>query len=314
MKVVFFGTPHFAVEILDALLKASIQVVAVVTRPDQPQGRSLKLKPSPVKQYLADHNLTIDLFQPEKASAPDFISVLKEKHPDFFVVVGYGEILKQSLLDVPKFCPINIHTSLLPSYRGAAPIQRAMMAAEKVMGITVMKMNAKMDAGEILLQKSCDIPILDTFLTVENKLIKLSKEAILEVLRDYSHYNAHAKVQNLSLVSHAPKIEQDDCLINLSNNSLKIQRQIMALSPKPGAFMEVEIAGQKKRIKILSAEISTVKGARFSLFTQDGKLFFECNEGSIQVVELQLEGKSATSAKDFLNGHKVHFPIKILKS
>jgi methionyl-tRNA formyltransferase len=311
MKIVFFGTPHFAVGILDELLSSGFSVVAVVTKPDQPQGRSLKLKPSPVKQYLLERVVNIPILQPEKAADSHFIEMIREFLPDFFVVVGYGEILKQALLDVPKFAPINIHTSLLPSYRGAAPIQRAMMAGEKVMGITVMKMNAKMDAGEILLQSSTEVNMNDPFEVVEAKLIELSKESIKKVLSDFSNYSMHAKTQDLSLVSHAPKIEIEDCLIDCSKNYLAVQRQIMALSPKPSAFLLAEVQGEEKRIKILEAVVSENKVDCHTIQLIDQKMFLGCEGGSVQIIRLQPEGKNSMSAKDFINGHKLFFPIKI---
>ncbi len=311
MKIVFFGTPFFAVEVLKELLSQQIDVIAIVTKPEQPQGRALKLKPSPVKQFVSEMNIDIPVYEPLKASESTFIQLLNEMAPDFFVVVGYGEILKQELLNVPKIAPINIHTSLLPAYRGAAPIQRAMMAGEKEMGITVMKMNAKMDAGEILIQKATHVDFNKTFLEVELVLIELAKQAIIEVLRNYQKWVFKAQLQDLSLVSHAPKIGPEDLLIDPSQSIFLIQRKVMALSPKPAAYCIVLIAYQERRIKILEAELSDQDVEFGKLVAQNQNIFLGCSNGALKVNKLQLEGKSIVSSRDFLNGHTSFFPIQL---
>ena len=312
MRIVFFGTPHFAEAVLKDLLEHAFNIVAVVTRPDQPQGRSLRLQPSVVKSYMIANRNEIPVYTPEKASSQEFINTLKNFSPDFFVVVGYGEILKQDLLDVPKKASINIHTSLLPAYRGAAPIQRAMMAGEKSIGITIMKMNAKMDAGAMLLQKSIIVQMNEVFSQVENKMIELAKEGIKQVLKNFEQYDENKIEQNLALVSPAPKILPEDCLIDPKEPAFNIQRKIMALSPKPGAFLNVKFQGETKRLKILDAE--TVQ-KRFTeknfIIFDDGKIYLSLENDSLVIKQLQLEGKAAFSSSEFINGYKLHFPIKI---
>jgi methionyl-tRNA formyltransferase len=312
MKIVFFGTPHFAVEILDALLKAGLNLVAIVTRPDKPKGRNLQLQPSPVKIYHAENLLPVPLFQPEKASHPDFIDILQNLSPDFFVVVGYGEILKQALLDVPTKAPINIHTSLLPAYRGAAPIQRAMMAGEKVIGITVMKMNALMDAGEILLQKSIAISENDCYPAVEKRMIQIASSGIVEVLADFPTYEKSAKTQDLSKVSHAPKIEQEDCQISWDNPAEKILCQIKALTPRPAAWTTFILNGAPKRVKILDATYLDIASPFKQLIHDNTRALIGCGLGSIELLQLQVEGKGVMMAREFLNGYQQFFPISIV--
>lgn len=312
MKIVFFGTPTFAAEILEHLIQNKINVVAVITKPDQPQGRSLKPVPSPVKQYLLSKNSNIPIFQPTKASS-ELEEVITSFSPDFYVVVGYGEILRQNLLKIPKKAPINIHTSLLPTYRGAAPIQRAMMAGEDVMGITVMKMNSKMDAGEILLQNLTNIGLELVFDEVEKKLIELSKESILKVLMNFEFYEKNAKEQDLSKISHAPKIEIEDCHISYEGKAQHVQRKIMAFSAKPGAFLTAKIGNITKRIKILEA-VHSSKNFKKGFFTfEDGEMILGCSDGGLKILKLQPEGKNSMSYKDFFNGHKTAFPIEIVE-
>lgn len=314
MRCVFFGTPHFAVEILKDLWAHSVNIVAVVTKPDQPQGRSLKLHPSPVKHFLIENRIETTLFQPEKASDLTFIEQIKALKPDVFVVVGYGEILKKELLEIPSKAPINIHTSLLPAYRGAAPIQRAMMAKEKVMGITIMRMNPQMDAGQILLQKQFDVIFSEIFDQVEQKMIQLAQEGIKEVLSNLDYYQAHSKEQDIKKISKAPKIEVEDCLIDSTQTALTIQRQVMALSLKPGAFIECEFGGQIKRIKILRAELSSKNVLYSTIQSVDKELIMGCKDSSLQILSLQLEGKGVMQAKDFLNGYQNFLPIQIRTS
>ena len=311
MRIVFFGTPHFAVEILDALLKAGLNLVALVTRPDKPKGRNLQLHSSPVKLYHAENRLSMPLFQPEKASHPDFIEILSQLKPDFFVVVGYGEILRQTLLDVPEKAPINIHTSLLPAYRGAAPIQRAMMAGERTIGITIMKMNALMDAGEILLQKSITISENDCYPVVEKRMIQIASTGIVEVLVDFSTYQKSARTQDLSRVSHAPKIEQEDCQISWDQPAEKILCQIKALTPRPSAWTTFFLNGSPKRVKILDAVYLDGFSPFKQLTLNEGRLLVGCGLGTLEFLQLQLEGKGVMSARDFLNGYQQFFPISL---
>lgn len=309
MKVVFFGTPFFARQVLEHILNENIEIVAIVTKPDQPQGRSLKMTPSPVKLYCMEHNLNIPLYQPDKASTPEFINLISEFRPDFFVVVGYGEILRQQLLDIPKIAPINIHTSLLPAYRGAAPIQRAMMAGESVMGITIMKMDAKMDSGDLLLQKTTDVDYSDTFEVVQEKLISLSRGAIVDVLKNFEHYQSNSTKQDLNKVTHAPKIEVDDCKIEPYDSAFLAQRKIMALSPKPAAWVYGYLGQNQKRFKIIEAVPSSKKFSGQNFILEDQKIYLSMPDGAIEIIKIQAEGKNICSAKEFLNGHKIFFPI-----
>lgn len=312
MRVVFFGTPAFAQAILEDLIKSTFQIVAVVTRPDQPQGRSLRMQPSPVKSYLVANRLEVPVYTPDKASSPEFIETIKRYDADFFVVVGYGEILKQQLLDVPKKAAINIHTSLLPAYRGAAPIQRAMMAGEKVIGVTVMKMNAKMDAGAMLLQKSINVDFRETHLQIEAKMIELAKAAIKEVLSDFVAFDQNKLEQNLDLVSAAPKITPEDCLIDLKADAFSIQRKVMALSPKPGAYININFLNESKRLKILNAESTHHQfKEKNCILSESGKLFLVLNKEALLINQLQLEGKAIFSAVEFINGYKQYLPINL---
>lgn len=312
MRIVFFGTPVFAATVLKELLLGPHQVVAVVTRPDQPQGRSLQMTPSPVKRYLNLIQSQIPVFTPEKASHPSFVEKLQSFSPDFFVVVGYGEILKQNLLDLPRIAPLNIHTSLLPAYRGAAPIQRAMMAGENEIGITIMRMNAEMDAGHLLLQLSMECPPTLRFDEVESKMMDLAVAGIKAVLSDFPRYAEKEIRQDLSRVSRAPKIQPEDCVIDCRQPIGVIQRQIMALSPKPGAYFYSQIQGEVKRVKLIDAEVIDGASAIEGLYEHEGRLIFGSSTGVLLINRLQIEGKNIVAAKEFLNGYRHLLPLVLI--
>lgn len=303
MRVVFFGTPVFARNILQALIANQVQIVGIVTQPDRPKGRSLIMQPPPVKELYLKEHLSIPLFQPEKVSTPEMAQRLKELEPDLFLVVGYGEILKDFILDIPLLDCVNIHTSLLPTYRGAAPIQRAILAGETKLGITIMRMVKKMDAGSIFLQESLNFNCDQYFDEIEEALCQLAIKLIINFLKDIKKYLAEGKEQNESLVSFAPKIENNDLLIDWHQDAIKILNQIRAFSPLPSAYCKIRIKGEEKQLKIIKARMHEIKSIPCQITSlAKNQFLIGCNHNSIEPLIVKPEGKNNMPFDAFLRG------------
>jgi methionyl-tRNA formyltransferase len=306
MKVVFFGTPHFAVRHLEALIESKIEVVAIVTRPDRPQGRNRHILEPPVKQWAKSFLPDIPILQPEKCSTPQMCEVLRSLGADLFVVVAYGEIIKQAVLDIPPLGAINVHGSLLPKYRGAAPMQRALLHGEEETGITIIKLVLKMDAGDMLWQEKMQIPLDMTLPELEEKLIEIGRKGLLEVLHAFETGQVARTPQDEGAVTFAPKIEPEECRIDWKCPLIAIHNLIRATTPHPGAWCEVESGGKKKRLKILRSHFEQQKH-RIS-----GKVFQEAKDtmcildetGLLSIEEVQLEGKKVMAIAEFLHGFK----------
>jgi methionyl-tRNA formyltransferase len=307
MKVVFFGTPLFAAKLLEYLVSCHVEIVAVVTRPDKPVGRSQVLVPPEVKKMAAHLGLQVPVYQPVKASDPLFLEELSKIKADFFVVAAYGQILKESLLIMPLKGAINVHTSLLPRFRGAAPIQRAIMAGDKRTGVTIMKMVKELDAGDMLLQVPQEIPSDMDAYALEEALCEKSKDALFLVLKEFD--NITPQVQNEKEVTFAPKIEAADLLLDWNKSAEVLHNQIRAVTKDGGAYTFVTIRGEKKRLKILSARISEKKEP---FYGKEG-WGIKTGHGILELLKVQLEGKTAVSAKQFIVGYKEEiFVYKIL--
>jgi methionyl-tRNA formyltransferase len=312
MKVVFFGTSSFAARILAFLLDQKVDIRAIVTRTDKPQGRNLSLSFPPVKQAALDRCPHLPLFQPLKASTPEFLPQLQAFDPDLFVVVAYGEIIKQSLLDLPHKGCINIHASLLPRYRGAAPMQRCLMDGAVETGITIIEMTAQMDAGDILASQSIPVPPDMTLGELDDQLCLLGSDLVLRVLREIESGTATKVPQNHQLATFAPKITPQEERIDWSKPAPALHNQIRALSPFPGAWCQVLLGGQIKRLKVkrshVEPHLSGPPGTPLQ-FTPEACLI-ACGEGALRLLEVQLEGKKAMSAQDFVRG--IHQPLQFL--
>lgn len=308
MKLVFFGTSDFSTKILDFLLKQDVEVCAIVTRPDMPKGRSQKLQPSPVKKYAREASLKIPILDPIKASTPEIAQTLKSFAPDVFIVVSYGEIIKQNLLDIPRLYPINIHTSLLPKYRGAAPIQRALMDGETETGVTIMEMVLELDAGDILDVEK--VPILENmiFPELENALISASYLALKRVI---SHLKEGIKKipQDSSFATYAKKILSSECQIDWHKDAQVLHNLVRGVSPKPGAWCMITLNNQQKRLKVLRSQIKSLQGVpgEILLYDQEG-FIVACGKNSLLLEEVQLEGKKSMKYVNFVRG----FPKPLL--
>lgn len=295
MRIIFFGTSTFAAIILNHLLKKHLDIVAVVTRPDSPQGRFLKIGASPVKELLLRSYPEKPLLQPVKASTVEFTELITVFRPDLFVVAAYGEILKSSLLNIPVKGAINIHGSLLPRYRGAAPIQRSLMDGEHETGITIIKMVLKMDAGDILAMKKIGLTGEENFGEVEQKLAEITGPTLLDVITKIDNGTAESTPQDHSAATLAPKITPAECEIQWTEPAMTLNNLVRALSPEPGAWCWVQIGTHKKKLKIKKSEYVAVekseKKAGDSVILDRKEWVIQCGEGGLRVKELQLREK-----------------------
>lgn len=302
MKIVFFGTPQFAATILNYLLEQKVEVAAVITRPDKPKGRSKEPQPSPVKECALSKNLPV--YQPIKASAPEFAEFLKTFQADVFIVAAYAEILKENILQIPKWGCINVHASILPKYRGAAPIHRSILSGDKESGVTIMKMALELDAGEIY--SIAKTPITDEMTTGEltERLADLGSKALWEVLQSLEVGKAKKIAQDSAQATYAKKVVPSEAEVDWNQPSDTVHNHIRGMTPKPGAWCWVDIKGEKKRLAIKKArKQNSLKGEPGAIISLDPhELIIACGQGAIQILELQPEGKKAMPAEAFLRG------------
>ncbi len=307
MKVIYFGTPLFAAHVLDYLLQNTISVVAVVSKPDRPKGRSGNPIPTPVKEAVLKANLAIPIFQPEVVSDPTFADLLKAYEADLFVVVAYGEILKQHILDIPKLGCINLHASLLPKYRGAAPIQRCIIEGETESGVSIMHMVKKMDAGDVIKEVSVSIGENTTFSELESLLCETGKKALLEVVQDFGKGTPVSCSQNHDLATFAPKIELEDCEIEWNLSAMTLHNLARGVNPYPGAWCYVLVKGEHRRLKIIKTAINKSilhQSHPGTILNQDakGNLLIATGDGALELLEVQLEGKKAMTSDELTRG------------
>ncbi|QED30309.1 methionyl-tRNA formyltransferase [Microvenator marinus] len=296
------GTPEFATPALQALIDSHHQVVGVFTQPDRPSGRGKKLTPPPVKVLAESH--AIPVFQPEKVRKNDEVfEQLQALEPDIAVVAAYGQILPQRILDVPKFGCVNIHASLLPKYRGASPIQAAVVAGESETGVTIMQMEAGLDTGPAIQMKSIPIDPLHTSQDVHDQLAALGATMIVGVLDDIEAGTAMRTPQDDALSSYAPMLKKEDGILNFAHSAVAVANKIRGLNPWPGAQATLVKDGTESRVKIHLARPTTEKKPGVGKVETDGKsLFIGCLDGAIEVLELQPSGSRAMKTRDFLNG------------
>jgi methionyl-tRNA formyltransferase len=302
LKIIFAGTPEFAASALAALLNTAHQVVAVYTQPDRPAGRGRKLQPSPVKQLALEHG--IEVRQPVKLKDPADQAALAALQADLMVVAAYGLLLPQAVLDAPRLGCVNIHASLLPRWRGAAPIQRAILAGDEESGITIMQMAAGLDTGPML--HTLKTPILqdDTGGTLHNRLADLGARALLESLGGIADGTLIAQPQNDDLATYAKKLEKGEACIDWTQPASQIDRQVRAFNPWPVA--QCDYRGQIMRIwQSQPREESASPGAKPGQVLVAGKAGIDVatGEGVLRILNLQMPGKRAMSATDFLNAH-----------
>jgi methionyl-tRNA formyltransferase len=306
MRIIFFGTDEFAKEVLAFLLKEKLDIVAVVTRSDKPKGRSQKVEAPPVKEICEKIGFKGVIYQPAKASADEFVLLLKEHKPDLFVVVSYGQILKQNVLDVPSYGTINVHPSLLPKYRGPSPIQSAVLAGEEMTGVTIMEMELAMDAGGLIKVVPVEISKDTTFEELEIILTEVAKKSLLEVIEEISRTKKIVSIpQDEKIATYTKKIHAEDSFIDWSKSSDEICNFVRGMNSRPGARMFVELEGKKVLLKIFRAKKAFFEKSRpgeMVYFDKEHGLIISSGDGSLELLEVQLEGKKRMSTKDLLNG------------
>jgi methionyl-tRNA formyltransferase len=308
MKLIFFGSSDFAVKVLDALLKSGYPLISVVTQPDKKAGRHLHLAPTAVKLYAQAKKIAF--LCPSNLSQPEFLKKLSDLKADLFVVVSYGKILPDRVLSLARLYALNIHASLLPYYRGAAPIQRALLAGEKVTGITVIRMNEKMDEGDIVSQAELEIENADNTLTLEDKLNQLACSQILSVLELAKEGKLEFRKQDSLKASIAEKLTKADGVINWKADGATIYNQIRACIPWPVAYTLLK----GKRVKIFAARLAPELSERGQpgqvVSLKDSLIGVATGKGNLVISELQPENARRLSAKEFISG--AHLQVGLL--
>jgi methionyl-tRNA formyltransferase len=299
-RVVFMGTPQFAVPSLAALLDAC-SVVAVVTQPDAPAGRGKALTASPVKQLALSRGVPV--MQPPSLKPAEVVDELRSYQPDVIVVAAFGQILRRDVLDLPPHKCINVHASLLPRWRGAAPINAAIAAGDAVTGVTIMLMEAGLDSGPMLSQREVRIGADDTAGSLTTSLAQLGAELLVETLPGWLAGAIRPKQQNESLVTFAPRMTKEQGRIDWSRRSDEIERHIRAMTPWPSAFTR----WNGLQLKIVRAQMAVAdlpsKAPNGTVVADYNRAFVQCGDGMLQLLEVQLEGKKPMSIDVFLRGH-----------
>ena len=299
MRVVFMGTPDFAVASLNALITAGHEVVAVITQPDRPKGRGNKLAFPEVKTRALE--LNIPVYQPASVKDDAFLQLLSDYRPDVIVVVAFGRILPQSVLELPQYGCVNVHGSLLPEYRGAAPIQRAVLDGKTETGVTTMRMDIGMDTGDMLLQAKLPITDEDTTGTMFDKLATLGGSLLIDTLTGLEQGSIVPQKQDDAQATHAARILKEDEVINWESPAHSIFCQIRGLAPAPGAYT----LWNGERLKVWKARVNEKNTAKApGTIVEIGKdhLLVQTGNGCLEVLELQPAGKKAMPAKAFCNG------------
>lgn len=304
LRIVFAGTPDFAARHLEILLTSQHEVVGALTRPDKPAGRGKKLTPNPVKVLAEKHNITV--FQPTTLHSEENQQWILKQQPDVIIVIAYGLILPKAVLDIPRLGCLNVHGSLLPRWRGAAPIQRSIWAGDKETGVTIMQMDVGLDTGDMLYKASCPIAPEDTSASLYEKLANIGSDALLKTLSLITSGKIQPEVQNEKLVTYAEKLSKEEARINWKLSAADLERCIRAFNPWPMSFFEIE--GQPVKIweanaieKQTSAEPGTVLKA-----DKEGIHIATAN-GILNITQLQPASKKAMSVENLLNSKREWF-------
>ncbi|MFZ3203032.1 MAG: methionyl-tRNA formyltransferase [Pseudomonas sp.] len=307
LRIVFAGTPEFAAEHLKALLDSPHQIVAVYSQPDRPAGRGQKLAASPVKQLAVQHQIAV--LQPQTLRDPTAQAELAALAPDLLVVVAYGLILPQAVLDIPRLGCINSHASLLPRWRGAAPIQRAIEAGDNESGVTVMQMEAGLDTGPMLLKVRTPIADDDTGGSLHDRLASLGPQAVLEAIAGLAAGTLRGEVQDDSLATYAHKLNKDEARLDWTRPAVELQRLIRAFHPWP--ICHSTLNGEA--LKVHAAELGEGGGAPGTLLAADKQgLTVACGQGALRLTRLQLPGGKALDFGDLYNSRREQFAVGLV--
>ncbi len=299
MNIVFMGSPDFAIPSLQAIQNSHHSIKAVVSSVDKRRGRGKETTPTPVKAKALE--LGLEVIEVENLGSPEFEEKLKAEDVDLFVVVAF-RVLPKSILEIPKIGSVNLHASLLPKYRGAAPIHWAVINGEEETGCTVFFLNEKVDTGNIILQKKMPISDNETTGDVYNRLMIEGSEALLEAINQIEQQSYELKAQDDLKATSAPKLFNENTKLNFHKEAKEVHNQIRGLSPFPAAWAMLNDEKIKFYKSVLGPFVNADPG---DFFEKDGKLLIGCREGTVEILELQLSGKKRMSAVDFLNGYKV---------
>jgi methionyl-tRNA formyltransferase len=304
LRIVFAGTPEFAAEHLKALLASPYEVIAVYTQPDRPAGRGQKLMPSPVKQLALQHDIPV--LQPPALRNPEAQAELASLKPDLLVVVAYGLILPQVVLDIPRLGCINSHASLLPRWRGAAPIQRAVQAGDAESGVTVMRMEAGLDTGPMLLKVTTPISGDDTGGTLHDRLAEMGPGAVVQAIAGLADGSLEGEVQDNTLATYAHKLNKDEARIDWSRPADELERLVRAFNPWP--ICHSTLNGEA--LKVLAAQVAEGKGEPGTILdaSKDG-LTVACGQGALRVTRVQLPGGKPLNFTDLFNSRREKFAV-----
>lgn len=304
LRIIFAGTPDFAARHLDALLSSQHQVVGVFTQPDRPAGRGKKLMPGPVKVLAEDKGIPV--FQPATLRKAENQQLVAELNADVMVVVAYGLILPQAVLDMPRLGCVNVHGSLLPRWRGAAPIQRSLWAGDAETGVTIMQMDIGLDTGDMLYKLSCPIEAEDTSGTLYDKLAGLGPQGLLDTLQQLANGTAKPEVQAEALVTYAEKLSKEEARINWNLSAAQLERCIRAFNPWPMSWLEID--GQPLKVwraSVISTQANSAPGTIVAASKQGIQV--ATADGILNLEELQPAGKKAMKAQDLLNSRREWF-------
>lgn len=301
MKTIFMGTPEFAIDSLKMLHKKT-ELKAIFTKIDKVNGRNNKINFSPVKQYALDNN--INLYQPKSLRNEEIVNEIRNINPDLIVVVAYGMIIPKEIIDIPKYGIINVHSSLLPKYRGAAPIHAAILNDDKETGVSIMYINEKLDEGDVICVRKTPILESDNLLTLHNRLKELGKEALEESLDLIINPNFKAEKQNHSLATFVKPIKKEETKLDFNEEARKIFNKIRAFNPFPEAYCILN----GKVLKLYESEvveyIGNEENGKILKLNKNG-ILVKCKNGAILIKELKLEGKKKQKAIDFINGRQI---------
>jgi methionyl-tRNA formyltransferase len=303
-KIAFFGTPEFAAVILDTLIESEYDIVAVFTQPDKKVGRRQEITCSPVKDLALKNE--IEFFQPESLRDIGVVERIREIGADLFIVAAYGKILPKDILDIPKFGAVNVHASLLPKYRGASPVQCAILSADTETGITLMKMNEKMDEGDILLQEKIKISKDETAEALTERLAQLGAKMIMSFIPEWTQEKIKSTPQDQNMATYCKPVRREDGKIDWNSTAEEIYHAWRAYHPWPGIYSILNVKNQSKRLKLLEIDIvpdaeTGEKNGKIVKYDQD--VAIQTKKGLIVLKKIQLEGKKEVDIDEFLKGN-----------
>lgn len=310
LRIIFAGTPEFAAEHLTALLGSRHQIIAVYSQPDRPAGRGKKLSASPVKEVALAHEIPV--YQPLNFKSSEAVAELAALNADLMVVVAYGLILPKIVLETPRLGCINVHASILPRWRGAAPIQRAIEAGDSETGVTIMQMDVGLDTGDMLIKAFCPILNDDTGGSLHDKLISVGTPALLDALEQIAASTLNPEKQDDSQSNYAPKLNKEEAALNWQLSGLELERKVRAFNPFPVAHTKPAGTGDDQRIRVWAAKVSdkttSATPGSITQISEDG-LWVACAQGQLILEQIQLPGKKAMSVGEILRGHPDLFKV-----